>query len=105
MFRDLIVRLKEDYHVLAPDFPGFGYSSTPPLTTYAYTFENYYLLLEKFLEAKDIQQCHFYIFDYGAPIGMRLIQRKPTMLLSLIVQNGNIVRPPIFQTESKSKKY
>lgn len=105
MFRNLINQLKEEYHILAPDFPGFGYSSTPPPEEYVYTFENYSILLEKFLILKNIDKCHFYIFDYGAPIGMRLIQRKPEILLKLIVQNGNIYQEGISNVLKQTKKY
>ncbi|MCK6608144.1 MAG: alpha/beta fold hydrolase, partial [Flavobacterium sp.] len=65
MFRNLINQLKDEYHILAPDFPGFGYSSMPSTDEYLYTFENYSVLLEKFLEGKNVKKCHFYIFDYG----------------------------------------
>lgn len=105
MFRNLINQLKEVYHILAPDFPGFGYSSMPLPEEYVYTFENYSILLEKFLILKNIDKCHFYIFDYGAPIGMRLIQRKPEILLKLIVQNGNIYQEGISNVLKQTKKY
>lgn len=104
MFRNLINKLKEEYYILAPDFPGFGYSSMPSPSEFEYTFENYSIILEKFLIRKNIAKCHIYIFDYGAPIGMRLIQRKPDILLKLIVQNGNIYQEGISEVLKQTKK-
>ncbi|WP_073080437.1 alpha/beta fold hydrolase [Chitinophaga jiangningensis] len=89
-FRTLIPLLKEDYHILAPDYPGFGFSDMPALADFEYTFENYSLYIEKFLALKGVKKTSMYLFDYGAPVGMRIIQRNPAILEHLIVQNGNI---------------
>lgn len=102
MFRNLIPLLKNHYHVIAPDYPGFGFSDAPSPEKFEYTYENFSLLLEKFLAIKKIEKFHLYIFDYGAPVGMRLIQRRPDMLLSLISQNGNIYMDGIGDLLKKS---
>lgn len=89
-FRTLIPLLKDQFHILAPDYPGYGFSDMPAMTDFDYTFENYSLIVEKFLQLKGVTKCSMYIFDYGAPVGMRIIQRNPAILDRLIVQNGNI---------------
>ncbi|MBV7529265.1 alpha/beta fold hydrolase [Chitinophaga sp. sic0106] len=89
-FRTLIPLLKDQFHILAPDYPGYGFSDMPPMTDFDYTFEHYSLIVEKFLQLKGVTKCSMYIFDYGAPVGMRIIQRNPAILDRLIVQNGNI---------------
>ncbi|MCW3464380.1 alpha/beta fold hydrolase [Chitinophaga nivalis] len=89
-FRTLIPLLKDDFHILAPDYPGFGFSDMPAMSAFDYTFENYALYIEKFLFLKGVHKCSMYLFDYGAPVGMRIIQRNPGILENLIVQNGNI---------------
>ncbi|MGO4290347.1 alpha/beta fold hydrolase [Chitinophaga sp. RAB17] len=89
-FRTLIPLLKDDFHILAPDYPGFGFSDMPSMSEFDYTFENYSLYIEKFLVQKGVTKCSMYLFDYGAPVGMRIIQRNPGILEHLVVQNGNI---------------
>ena len=89
-FRTLIPLLKDDFHILAPDYPGFGFSDMPPMSEFDYTFENYAHYIEKFLSQKGVNKCSMYLFDYGAPVGMRIIQRNPGILEHLVVQNGNI---------------
>lgn len=89
-FRTLIPLLKDDFHLLAPDYPGFGFSDMPPMSAFDYTFDNYSRYIEKFLQLKGIQKCSMYFFDYGAPVGMRIIQRNPAILEHLIIQNGNL---------------
>lgn len=89
-FRTLIPLLKDDFHILAPDYPGFGHSDMPPMSEFDYTFEHYAIFMEKFLQQKGVDKCSMYWFDYGAPVGMRMVQRNPGILEHLIVQNGNI---------------
>jgi pimeloyl-ACP methyl ester carboxylesterase len=89
MYRDLIPALADRYHVLAPDYPGFGQSAFPPPREFAYTFENYARLIEAFVREKRIERFVLYIQDYGAPIGLRLALAQPERLAALIVQNGN----------------
>lgn len=89
MFRNLINDLKDQYHIIAPDYPGFGYSSVPDKQNFEYSFENLSRVMEKFIDRLGIKAFSMYIQDYGAPIGLRLVTRRPELLQCLIVQNGN----------------
>lgn len=89
MFRNLMPRLAKDYYVVAPDYPGFGYSSAPKISEYDYTFENLSNVIEKFVGSVGIKKYNLYVQDYGAPIGYRLAVRSPEKVQGLIVQNGN----------------
>ena len=89
MFRNLINNLKNKYHLIAPDYPGFGQSSAPDTAEYNYTFENLSLTMEKFVEAIGLKKFSMYIQDYGSPVGLRLVTRRPELLECLLVQNGN----------------
>jgi pimeloyl-ACP methyl ester carboxylesterase len=89
MYRDLLPRLALRYHVIAPDYPGFGLSSFPPRDRFDYSFEKLTVAMERFLESLNIDRYALYIQDYGAPIGLRLALRHPERVSALIVQNGN----------------
>jgi pimeloyl-ACP methyl ester carboxylesterase len=89
MYRELIPALADRYHVIAPDYPGFGQSAFPRPGEFAYTFENYARFMDAFVRALGIDRFVLYIQDYGAPIGLRLALLKPERLTGLIVQNGN----------------
>ena len=89
MFRELITRLSDKYHVVAPDYPGFGYSDAPPPDQYAYTFDHLADTVDHFLDLKGIAKYSIYIQDYGSPIGFRLATRHPERLQAIITQNGN----------------
>ncbi len=89
MFRNLIPALSDKYHVIAPDFPGFGYSSAPPVDKFEYTFDNLSHIIEKFTEQLKLDKYSLYLMDYGAPVGFRLAVRHPERVESLIIQNGN----------------
>jgi len=88
MFRNLIADLSDSYHLLAPDYPGYGRSEQPPMSTFDYTFENMSLLMEGFLEKKGVDKYSIYLMDYGAPIGYRIASKYPERVESLIIQNG-----------------
>jgi len=90
MFRNVIPKLSNHFHVIAPDLPAFGFSDVPSLATFSYTFENYANIVVHFLEKLKITKASFYLFDYGAPILMRLFIKRPEMIEMLIFQNGNI---------------
>ena len=90
MFRNVIPKLSKHFHVIAPDLPAFGFSDVPNLETFSYTFENYATIVTHFLEKLKITKASFYLFDYGAPILMRLLVKRPGMIQMLIFQNGNI---------------
>lgn len=89
MFRHLIPQLAEHYHVVAPDYPGFGYSSAPAVTEFDYTFDNLADVVDRFTEQIGLQRYSLYLMDYGAPVGYRLAVRHPERIDTLIVQNGN----------------
>ena len=89
MFRDLIPQLADRYHVVAPDYPGFGYSGMPDHKEFAYTFENLTRVIERFTHVLQFEKYSLYVMDYGAPIGYRLALLHPERVQALIVQNGN----------------
>jgi len=89
MFRNLIPLLADRYHVIAPDYPGFGESAVPDRGTFAYTFANFADLVDGLLTQKGIGRYAMYAMDYGAPVGYRLALKHPERVSGLIVQNGN----------------
>ena len=89
MFRNLIPALSDRYHLVAPDYPGFGNSAQPPVEDFEYSFDNLAALMEAFVDRLGIERYSLYLMDYGAPIGFRLAARHPQRVQSLIVQNGN----------------
>ena len=89
MFRELIPRLSDKYHVVAPDYPGFGYSDAPSPDQYAYTFDHLADTVDHFLDQKGITKYSIYVQDYGSPIGFRLATRHPERIQAIITQNGN----------------
>jgi pimeloyl-ACP methyl ester carboxylesterase len=89
MFRNLIPALADRYHVIAPDYPGFGNSAQPAIDDFDYSFDNLANVIETFLVTKGIDRYSLYLMDYGAPIGFRLAAKHPQQVQSLIIQNGN----------------
>ena len=89
MFRNLIPALADKYHVMAPDYPGFGNSSAPSVKEFDYTFDNLANTIGKFIEVVGLKKYSIYLMDYGAPVGFRLAVKHPERVESLIVQNGN----------------
>jgi pimeloyl-ACP methyl ester carboxylesterase len=89
MFRNLIPRLSDRFHVVAPDYPGFGQSSFPDREQFAYTFERLYEVVLQFVDAIGLDAFSIYIQDYGAPIGLRIAERKPERVRAIITQSGN----------------
>lgn len=89
MFRNLIPQLAGTYHVIAPDYPGFGQSGMPDRSKFAYTFDNYAQVVDKLIRQLGMNRYALYVMDYGAPVGFRLAAKNPERVLALIVQNGN----------------
>src|SRR5262245_51197479 len=89
MFRNLIPALADRYHVVAPDYPGFGNSSMPKIEEFEYTFDRLAEIVGKFVERLNLKTYSLYVQDYGAPIGYRLAVKHPERVQALIVQNGN----------------
>ena len=89
MFRNLIPALADRFHVIAPDYPGFGRSAMPSNEAFEYTFDNLASVMGHFIAAKGIDRYSLYLMDYGGPVGFRLAVRQPERIETLIVQNAN----------------
>jgi pimeloyl-ACP methyl ester carboxylesterase len=88
-YRHLIPQLADRYRVIAPDLPGFGFTVVPPARSYVYNFENLSRTLEAFTDALNLKRYAMYIFDYGAPTGLRLAMWHPERVTAIVSQNGN----------------
>ena len=104
-FDTLIPLLATHYHVIAPDYPGFGLSDAPPATSYAYTFDHLAQTMSALLDQLKVSRCTMYLHDYGAPIGFRMILAHPERLHALIMQNGNIYQAGLGVKWSKIEEY
>ena len=89
MFRNLIPALADQYHVVAPDYPGFGHSSMPSRDKFSYTFDNLAKVIDEFTEKVGLTKYALYVQDYGAPVGYRLAVKHPERITAIVVQNGN----------------
>jgi pimeloyl-ACP methyl ester carboxylesterase len=105
MFRNLIPDLAEHYHVVAPDLPGFGFSITPDRKTVSYNFENLAKVIGKFTETIGLERFALYIFDYGAPVGLRLALAHPERITAIISQNGNAYEEGLSEGWNPIQKY
>lgn len=89
MFRNLIPLLSDQFHIVAPDLPGFGKTDLPPRTVFNYTFENIADVIDRFTKVVGFDKFAVYIFDYGAPTGLRIALKHPERITAIISQNGN----------------
>jgi pimeloyl-ACP methyl ester carboxylesterase len=89
MFRDLIPLLADRFHLVAPDLPGFGQSDMPSPSGFKYTFDNLAKVIDRFTEVIGLKRFAIYIFDYGAPVGLRIAAKHPDRITAIISQNGN----------------
>ncbi|MGC2525991.1 MAG: alpha/beta hydrolase [Stellaceae bacterium] len=89
MFRDLIPLLADSFHLVAPDLPGFGQSDMPPRDAFKYTFDNLAETMDRFTEVIGLKRFAIYIFDYGAPVGLRIALKHPERITAIVSQNGN----------------
>jgi pimeloyl-ACP methyl ester carboxylesterase len=105
MFRNLIPRLAASFHVIAPDYPGYGFSGMPDRKSFSYTFENMTNIVEEFTEKLQLTKYTLYVMDYGAPIGYRLALRHPERVAGFIVQNGNAYEEGLLEFWDPIKKY
>ncbi|MET0319290.1 MAG: alpha/beta hydrolase [Duganella sp.] len=89
MFRNLIPLLADRYHVIAPDYPGYGQSDMPSMDSYTYSFDHLAHTIDRFTAALGIDRYALYVQDYGAPVGYRLAAAHPERITAIVVQNGN----------------
>lgn len=89
MFRDLIPQLAAKYRIIAPDLPGFGFTTVPAARNYRYTFDSLAKTVLAFVDALGLRRYAIYVFDYGAPVGYRLALAHPERVSAIVSQNGN----------------
>lgn len=105
MFRNLIPVLSRDYHVIAPDLPGFGYSDAPDHQQFDYTFDHLAGIIQSFTDKLKMKRFAVYIFDYGAPVGLRLAMNNPEKITAIISQNGNAYTEGLSKEWNPIQKY
>jgi pimeloyl-ACP methyl ester carboxylesterase len=105
MFRKLSPLLVDRYHIVAPDLPGFGFTESPDRSKFAYTFENLAKTIGRFTEVLGLDRFAIYIFDYGAPVGLRLALENPERITGIISQNGNAYEEGLSQGWNPIQKY
>ena len=89
MFRNLMPALADEFHLVAPDFPGFGNSSMPAVDKFDYTFDRLSQIVDRLVTELGVQQYSLYLMDYGAPVGFRIATAHPERVQALTIQNGN----------------
>ena len=105
MFRNLIPALADRYHVVAPDLPGFGFSDAPDRKQFRYTFERLAKVIGSFTETIGLERFAIYVFDYGAPVGLRLGLAHPERITAIISQNGNAYEEGLSDGWNPIQKY
>ena len=105
MFRELIPCLANDYRVIAPDLPGFGFTEVPRERKYSYSFDGLASTIEAFTEALNIDRYAIYVFDYGAPAGFRLAMAHPDRVTAIVSQNGNAYEEGLGDAWGPIRKY
>jgi pimeloyl-ACP methyl ester carboxylesterase len=105
MFRELIPRLANDYRVIAPDLPGFGFTDVPAERKYVYSFDRLAATLNAFTQALKIRRFALYVFDYGAPTGFRLAMAHPDRVTAIVSQNGNAYEEGLGDAWGPIRKY
>src|SRR5713226_936478 len=105
MFRNLIPALADRYHVVAPDLPGFGFSDAPDRKQFRYTFERLATVIGSFTETIGLERFAIYVFDYGAPVGLRLGLAHPERITAIISQNGNAYEEGLSDGWNPIQKY
>ena len=105
MFRNLIPAQADRYHVVAPDLPGFGFSDAPDRKQFRYTFEQLAKAIDSFTQTIGLERYAIYVFDYGAPVGLRLALAHPERITAIISQNGNAYEEGLSQGWNPIQKY
>jgi len=105
MFRNLLPLLRDRYHLVAPDLPGFGFSDAPDRARFLYTFDNLAKVVNGFAEALELKRYAIYVFDYGAPVGFRLALAHPERITAIVSQNGNAYEEGLSQGWNPIQQY
>lgn len=105
MFRNLMRDLSDEFHLVAPDYPGYGRSEQPPMSEFEYSFENIAELMHNFVDKIGLETYSLYLMDYGAPIGYRIFHEDPKRVTSFIIQNGNAYEEGLRDFWIPIKKY
>ncbi|KFF61561.1 hydrolase [Pectobacterium brasiliense] len=105
MFRELIPALAENYHVIAPDLPSFGFTESPGSDEYDYTFDNLAKTIDRFTEQLKLPRYAIMVHDYGAPVGWRLATAHPDRITAIISQNGNAYEEGLAQGWDAIRRY
>jgi pimeloyl-ACP methyl ester carboxylesterase len=105
MYQPLLPLLSDRYHLVAPDYPGFGHSDAPPATAYPYSFDRLAESVDALLALLEIDRCAFFLQDYGGPVGFRLGLRRPERVQALIIQNANVYREGLGQKWAGIARY
>ena len=105
MFRELIPRLADRFRVIAPDLPGFGFTEVPEERKYTYSFDALARTIEAFTNALGLNRYAIYVFDYGAPTGLRLAMARPERVSAIISQNGNAYEEGLGDAWGPIRKY
>ena len=105
MFRELIPRLADQYRVIAPDLPGFGFTDVPRERNYSYSFDRLASTVDAFAQVLKIDHYAIYVFDYGAPIGFRLAMAHPERVTAIVSQNGNAYEEGLGEAWGPIRKY
>ncbi|HSY67550.1 MAG TPA: alpha/beta hydrolase [Edaphobacter sp.] len=105
MFRELIPRLADQFRVIAPDLPGFGFTEIPERRKYTYSFNALAHTLEAFTDAVGLNRYAIYVFDYGAPTGFRLAMSHPERITAIVSQNGNAYEEGLGDAWGPIRKY
>jgi pimeloyl-ACP methyl ester carboxylesterase len=104
-YRELIPRLADKYHVIAPDLPGFGFTEVPAARNYKYSFDSLAKTIEAFTNALSLKHYALYVFDYGAPTGLRLAMAHPERVTAIVSQNGNAYEDGLGDAWAPIRKY
>ena len=105
MFRGLMPRLADDYCLIAPDLPGFGFTEVPAARKYVYSFDALARTIEAFTDALHLERYALYVFDYGAPTGFRLAMAHPDRVTGIVSQNGNAYEEGLGDAWDPIRKY
>ncbi|MGG4449453.1 alpha/beta hydrolase [Brevibacillus sp. HB1.1] len=105
MYRNLIAELSNEYHIIAPDYPGFGNSDQPSMADFAYTFDNLADVMDAFVEQLQLKKYSIYVHDYGAPVGFRLAIKHPERVQAIISQNGNAYEEGLLSSWAPVRTY